>query len=156
MNGKPLQIYPLANPYWSGMTRLSEAEIDSQLVKPHIAHLVSVRPDGRPHVAPVWYERDGSRVWVMTGSGTAKARNIANNPAISLSIAAAGRPYWYIVLEGKASLITQNLKSIVQNICTRYDGPVRGAEFARELLTDEDMVLIDIRIDRVVSWKDDD
>ena len=138
------------------MTRLSAAEIDSQLAKPHVAHLASVRPDGRPHVAPVWYERDGGRVWVMTGSDTAKARNIANNPAVSLSIAAPGRPYWYIVLEGKASLTTVNIEPVIQNICTRYDGPVQGAEFARELLTDEDMVLIDIRIDRVVSWQDDD
>ena len=137
------------------MTRLSETEIDSQLAKPHVAHLVSIRPDGRPHVAPVWYLRDGGRVWVMTGSGTAKARNIANNPAVSLSVAAAGRPYWYIVLEGKASLTTDNLGSIVQDICTRYDGQVRGAEFARELLTDEDMVLLDVRINRVVSWQDD-
>jgi len=138
------------------MTKLSEAEIDFQLAKPHVALLVSIRPDGRPHVAPVWFEKDGGRVWVMTGSGTAKARNIANNPAVSLSIAAPGRPYWYIVPEGKAFLTTENMKSIVPEICTRYDGPVRGAEFARELLTDENMVLIDIRIDRVVSWQDDE
>jgi len=138
------------------MTRLSQAEIDSQLAKPHVAHLVSIRADGRPHVAPVWYARDGGRVWVMTGSGTAKARNIANNPAVSLSIAAPGRPYWYIVLEGEATLTTHNLEAIVPNICTRYDGPIRGAEFARELLSDEDMVLIDFRIDRVVSWHDDE
>ena len=138
------------------MTRLSAAEIDSQLTKPHVAHLVSIRPDGRPHVAPVWYERDGGQVWVMTGSGTAKARNITNNPAVSLSIAAPGRPYWYIVLEGIASLTKDNMESMVKNICTLYDGPVRGAEFARELLTEEDMVLIDIRIERVISWQDDD
>ena len=92
----------------------------------------------------------------MTGSGTAKARNIAKNPAVSLSIAAPGRPYWYIVLEGEATLTTHNPESIVPNICTRYDGPIRGAEFARELLSDEDMVLIDFRIDRVVSWHDDE
>jgi len=78
------------------------------------------------------------------------------NPAVSLSIAAPGRPYWYIVLEGKASLTTHNLESTVQKICVHYDGPVRGGEFAQEPLTDEDMVLIDIRIDRVVSWQDDD
>ena len=138
------------------MTRLSESEIDSKLAKPHVAHLVSIRPGGRPHVAPVWYARDGSRVWVMTGSGTTKARNITNNPAVSLSIAAPGRPYWYIVLEGRATLATDNLESTVQNTCTRYDGPVWGAEFARELLTEEDMVLIDIRIDRIVSWQDDE
>lgn len=138
------------------MTRLSAVEIDSQLTKPHVAHLVSIRPDGRPHVAPVWYARDGGRVWVMTGSGTAKARNITNNPAVSLSIAAPGRPYWYIVLEGIASLTKDNMESMVKNICTLYDGPVRGAEFARELLTEEDMVLIDIRIERVISWQDDD
>ena len=138
------------------MARLSQAEIDSQLAKPHVAHLVSIRADGRPHVAPVWYAREGGRVWVMTGSGTAKARNIANNPAVSLSIAAPGRPYWYIVLEGEATLTTHNLEAIVPNICTRYDGPIRGAEFARELLSGEDMVLIDFRIDRVVSWHDDE
>ena len=138
------------------MTRLSAVEIDSQLTKPHVAHLVSIRPDGRPHVAPVWYARDGGRVWVMTGSGTAKARNLTNNPAVSLSIAAPGRPYWYIVLEGIASLTKDNMESMVKNICTLYDGPVRGAEFARELLTEEDMVLIDIRIERVISWQDDD
>ena len=92
----------------------------------------------------------------MTGSGTAKPRNIANNPAVSLSIAALGRPYWYIVLEGKSSLTRENMASIVQRICTRYDGPVRGAEFAQELLMDENMVLLDIRIDRVISWQDDD
>ena len=138
------------------MTRLTQAEIDSQLAKPHVAHLVSIRADGRPHVAPVWYAREGGRVWVMTGSGTAKARNIAKNPAVSLSIAAPGRPYWYIVLEGEATLTTHNLEAIVPNICTRYDGPIRGAEFARELLSDEDMVLIDFRIDRVVSWHDDE
>ena len=138
------------------MTRLSAVEIDSQLTKPHVAHLVSIRPDGRPHVAPVWYARDGGRVWVMTGSGTAKARNITNNPAVSLSIAAPWRPYWYIVLEGIASLTKDNMESLVKNICTLYDGPVRGAEFARELLTEEDMVLIDIRIERVISWQDDD
>ena len=107
-------------------------------------------------MAPVWYERDGGRVWVMTGSGTAKARNIASNPAVSLSIATLGRPYWYIVLEGKASFTTDNLESKMLDICTHYDGPVQGAEYARELLTQADRVLIDIKIDRVVSWKDDD
>ena len=138
------------------MARLSERTIDTYLAKPHIAHLVSVRPDGRPHVAPVWYERDGERVWIMTGADTIKARNISSNPAVSLSIAAPQRPYWYIVLEGKASLTTDDLETIVRKICGRYDGPVRGAEFARELLTEEHMVLIDIRIDRVVSWEDDE
>ena len=138
------------------MARLSQAKIDLRLAEPHVAHLVSIRPDGRPHVAPVWYERDGDRVWVMTGSVTVKARNIANNPAVSLSIAAPARPYWYTVLEGKASFTTDNLESKMQDICTHYYGPVRGAEFARELLTEADRVLIDIRIDRIVSWQDDD
>ena len=60
------------------------------------------------------------------------------------------------MIEGKASLITDNLGPIVRKICTRYDGQIRGAEFARELLTAENMVLIDIRIGRVVSWEDDE
>ena len=36
-----------------------------------------------------------------------------------------------------------------------YDGADRGTEFAKELIGEDRMVLLEITIDRVMSWKDD-
>jgi len=43
----------------------------------------------------------------------------------------------------------------VERMCLLYDGPIRGAEFAKELLGQQRMVLIEISIDKIISWKDD-
>ncbi len=41
-------------------------------------------------------------------------------------------------------------------MCVLYDGPGRGSEYAKELLGEERMVLLQITVDRVMSWKGDD
>jgi hypothetical protein len=41
-------------------------------------------------------------------------------------------------------------------MCVLYDGPDRGAKFAKELLGDDRMVLIEITIDKMITWKDDE
>ena len=40
-------------------------------------------------------------------------------------------------------------------MCVLYDGPDRGAEFARELLGENRMILLEITIDKMITWKDD-
>ena len=40
-------------------------------------------------------------------------------------------------------------------MCVLYDGADRGTEFAKELIGEDRMVLLEITIDRVMSWKDD-
>ena len=137
------------------MAKLTQQEIDSRLAAPHIATLVTLRPNGRPHVAPVWFERREDRALVMTSRSSAKIRNLRANPAVTLSISTGGRPYWYINLEGEADITEDNLADVVTRICTHYDGPAAGATFAEELLDAGNMVIIDIRINRVVSWTSD-
>jgi nitroimidazol reductase NimA-like FMN-containing flavoprotein (pyridoxamine 5'-phosphate oxidase superfamily) len=64
--------------------------------------LATVRPDGRPHVAAVgvmWYEGD---LYLQTGPATRKARNLAANPAATIS---AGLPGIDLVLEGEATKV---------------------------------------------------
>ena len=65
--------------------------------------LGTARPDGRPHAAGVgalWYEGD---VYFTSGPGTRKSRNLAANPACTLSIRAPGVD---MVLEGEAVRVT--------------------------------------------------
>ena len=73
--------------------------------------LATVRPDGRPHSAAIgaaWYEGD---LYFQCGPETRKARNIAANPACTLS---ASLPGIDLVVEGEARRVAdeQTLEAI--------------------------------------------
>jgi PPOX class probable F420-dependent enzyme len=142
------------------MAKLSQRQIEEYLAEARIAHLVTIRPSGGPHVAPVWFDWTGGgsmgRATVMAGEGGVKVRNLGKDPRVALSVAAEGRPYSYVVMEGEARLTKDGLAEVVERICVRYDGPERGLEFAQGLLDRGGMILLDIRVDRVTSWVDDD
>lgn len=48
------------------------------------AHLATVGADGEPDVVPVHPCWEGQTMWVMTGTGSVKAANIAANPRVAL------------------------------------------------------------------------
>ena len=138
------------------MAKLSRTEIAAYLEESHIAHMVTVRPDGRPHVAPVWFLEEGGRAFVIADADAVRVRNLQRNPQVALSIASDQRPLKYVVLEGEGRVINQDLSTLVERICVRYDGPERGRAYAEELLSIDRTRLVDIRVTRVIGWKDDD
>ena len=146
------------------MAILTRQEIDSYLSQPYVAMLTSVRPDGRPHAAPVWFlwqgvspgEEGEGRALVMTGNSAVKVRNLRRNPAVTLAVANDHRPYQYVGLEGEARLTQDNMAELVHRICAKYDGPEQGAVYAEELLQHGNMVVIDVEVQRIISWKQDE
>ena len=138
------------------MADMTQQEIATYLAEAHIAHLVTLRSNGRPHVAPVWYLEENGQAFVMADANAVKVRNIRRNPAVSLSIATDQRPLKYVVLNGEAEVVEKDIAQMVERICVRYDGPVRGVEFAKELLAENRLKLIDIRVTRVIGWQDGD
>src|SRR2546423_1324396 len=65
--------------------------------------LGTVGPDGRPHAAGVgalWFDGD---LYVVSGPGTRKSRNLAANPACTISAALRGID---LVFEGEATRVT--------------------------------------------------
>lgn len=63
--------------------------------------LGTVRPDGRPHLAPVWHVWRQGRIYVLTQSTTVKAANIQAQPAVILSHPDPHNP---VIVEGWATL----------------------------------------------------
>ena len=66
--------------------------------------LGTVRPDGRPHAAgigAVWHDGD---LYFTSGPGTRKARNLASNPACTISVKLDGMD---LTLAGKAARVTE-------------------------------------------------
>ena len=65
--------------------------------------LGTVRPDGRPHAAvfgALWHDGD---LYIVSGPQTRKSRNLAANPACTISVGLEGID---LILEGEVSRVT--------------------------------------------------
>ena len=138
------------------MGTLNTAEVGEFLSQPRTAQLVTMRPDGAPHVAPVWFLWDNGQALVMAGRTTVKVRNIRRNSTVSLCVCTPDRPYSFVTVEGTATVTDRGREDMVRRICVFYEGDERGTEFAAELLADERLTLIVISPGRFISWKEDD
>jgi hypothetical protein len=120
---------------------------------PHTGKLATVRSDGRPHVAPVWYvlDDDGS-ILFNTGESTVKGRNLRRDPRASLCVDDERPPFSYVVVEGTVE-ITDDLGEVrrwATEIGGRYMGEERAEEYgARNGVEGE--LLVRLRPHRIVS-----
>ena len=82
--------------------------------------VVSLWPDGRPHVMPVWGLWNDGAFWFSSSKASRKARNLAGNPHCSVATEDAANP---VVVEGIAELVTEPevLASILTLENTKYD-----------------------------------
>ncbi len=97
------------------------------------ATLATVRPDGRPHAAPIWYGLDGETFVFMTGEGTVKARNMRKEPRVSLCIDDERPPFHFVIVEGKAELAADDPEMLrwATSIGGRYMGEEQAEAFGR-------------------------
>ncbi len=65
------------------------------------AHLATIMPDGLPHVTPVWIDRAGDLLLVVSYKGRVKDRNIRKNPKVGLEISDPEQPYRYVSVQAE-------------------------------------------------------
>lgn len=116
--------------------------------------LATVRADGRPHLAPVWFVLDGGDVVFNTGAATVKGRNLARDGRIALCVDDDRPPFAYVILEGRARLSedVEELRHWAARIGARYMGEDRAEEFgARNGVLGE--LLVRVSVDKVLAEK---
>jgi PPOX class probable F420-dependent enzyme len=99
---------------------------------PHTGKLATVRADGRPHLAPVWYDVDSDGTLVFnTGASTVKGRNLQRDPRASLCVDDERPPFSFVVVEGVAELSDDlgEVRAWATRIGGRYMGPGRAEEY---------------------------
>ena len=92
--------------------------------------LGTVRPDGRPHAAGIgalWLDGD---LYITSGPATRKARNLASNPACTISCRLEGID---LILEGEASRVTD--QPTLEEAARRYREGGWPAEVQGEAFT---------------------
>ena len=80
------------------------ARIDRLLREEPVVWLSSVRPDGGPHIVPIWFSWDGREVLIASKPHAQKVRNLRANPSVMLALGEAEDDFDVGLLEGRAEL----------------------------------------------------
>jgi hypothetical protein len=81
--------------------------------------IATVRQDGRPHLAPVWFVYIGGRIYFSTEGSSVKARNIAWNEQVALALEEGDHP---VICEGNAYPIRPPVPEMVaQAFLKKYE-----------------------------------
>lgn len=122
------------------MTELPD-EVLHRLERAGIAWFATVRPDGSPHLTPVWFLYRTGAWWIGSAGRSKKVRNLSVDGRVSLALQGGGAP---VVAEGIAIIHRANFSpEIVAGFAGKYDGwDVTSAE------PDGPRVLLEIPVTR--------
>jgi PPOX class probable F420-dependent enzyme len=90
------------------MATIPASHADLLTTKKAFANVATLNPDGSPQVTPVWVDYDGTHVLINTAKGRVKAKNLAREPRVALSVADPENGYRYIGIQGRVVEMTEN------------------------------------------------
>lgn len=77
--------------------------------------LATVRPDGRPHLVPLWFVWHQQAIYLCVQPGSVKERNITHNPHVALALEDGVQP---LICEGHAALVAAPWPP---DVCAAFD-----------------------------------
>lgn len=98
---------PFAAPSRVGIAPSIPSELDHRLRTEPIVWISSVRPDGMPHVLPIWFSWDGRAIWVYSKPGAQKIWNLRHCPTVMLALGSAHPGFDVELLEGRAEILEE-------------------------------------------------
>jgi PPOX class probable F420-dependent enzyme len=101
------------------------AHVEQRLRNDPLVWLITVRPDGRPHVVPVWFFWDGEIFLIFSQPNKPKVRNVRQNPNVTLALDGTGKfGDDVVVVEGTAELLNEPSLSLLKTypaIAEKYE-----------------------------------
>lgn len=117
--------------------------------------LATVRADGRPHVAPVWFVLDGPDLIFMTGADTVKGKSLRRDPRAAMAVDLERPPYAFVLVEGAVELSDDLAEMLPWSIAIaeRYMGKEQAEQFGRRNAVAGEL-LVRLRPSRIVAVDD--
>ncbi len=127
------------------MQKMTKDEIRSFLIDtPRTGKLATVRADGRPHVAPIWFTLDGDDLIFNTWHESVKGKNILRDGRVSICVDEEQPPFSFVIVEGLATIDDVTPEQRVKwagDIGGRYMGADRAEEFGKRNGVDGELVV---------------
>lgn len=115
--------------------------------------LSTVRADGSPHIAPVWFVLDGDDLVFNTGKETVKGRNLLRDGRLALCVDDERPPFSFVAINGRAEIDEEpeRLRTWATRIAARYMGEERAQEFGERNGVPGELV-VRVKIDKVSAY----
>lgn len=108
-------------------SNLLTAAVREALTGGHLAHLVTLEPDGRPQVSMVWVGLDGDEIVSGHLGSWRKLANVERDGRVALSMETGGSNAeglaHYLVVHGTARVTEGGAAELLQRLAERYIGP---------------------------------
>lgn len=118
-----------------------------------IATLGTTNDDGSIHLTPIWYLYDAGRLYLPTGSGSRKVRNLRARPRTTVLIDQRhGDCHRWASAEGTASLLTgPDSRAMNERVRARYLTAAGEQTYGRLIDAFDDVTIV-VRPRRWRSW----
>ena len=118
------------------------------------AALATVRPDGRPHVAPIWFTLDGDDLLFNTGENTVKGANLQRDGRVALMVDDEEPPFAFVSIEGDVSLSDDldTMRYWATRIAARYMGEDQAEAYGKRNAVPGEL-LVRVRSTKIVAVK---
>ena len=147
---------------WNGEARAEELPIPSspaarpgsptpdlrravaRLQREHIVWLATARPEGRPHLVPIWHVWRQDKLYISTGQHSVKMRNILHQPSVTLALPDAMD---VVLVEGAARPAPELDVELAPDFVEKFEWDFReDAEYGG---------LVQITPTRILAWQGD-
>jgi PPOX class probable F420-dependent enzyme len=92
-----------------------------------LAHVVTLDPDGRPHVTLAWAGLEGDQIVTATLPDQRKLKNLRRDPRVALSFETDRMNDFglteYLVVHGRAEVVSGGAPELLQKLAHVYLGP---------------------------------
>ena len=120
----------------------------------YLADLVTLMPDGSPHIAPVWYKYDSENYLILSEFKTVKVNNIKKDNRVAILISKTDPPYSYVMLKGHAKISDYNYDDLLMELSIKYLGKTAGEKYGNEIKNNSEFILITFTPNKVVEFFD--
>jgi PPOX class probable F420-dependent enzyme len=120
------------------LSKERDKHIDHHLRRHLIVWLVSVRPDGRPHAAAVWFLWDGETFLIFSKPNNQKVRNLRHGANVVLALDDTHKGEDAITIEGTATLLTPGeIDATFSAYLEKYKDGIKEIGFTPEQMAKE-------------------
>jgi PPOX class probable F420-dependent enzyme len=118
------------------------------------AALATVRADGRPHVAPIWFTLDGDDLLFNTGASTVKGANLGRDDRVALMVDDQEPPFAFVSIEGNATLSDDldEMRYWATRIAARYMGDDHAEAYGKRNAVPGEL-LVRVTPTKIVAFK---
>ena len=95
-----------------------DPQVERRLQTEQNLWLATVRPNGAPHLVPIWFVWVVGKIYLCTGASSVKVRNLLQNPQVSIALEDGAQP---IVIEGLARPVSQADGAVLSEFQRKYD-----------------------------------